>query len=120
MPDWSIKIVESGGTTSFAPVTLDAMQDDLVCWNNKTAAEHQPWPADENYVPLTDVPRTSTQYMSDPIAPGGSSRPSYDVAQPAPVPPATVGPNNWTVYYVCKNHPTVESERGIITGQVPS
>lgn len=117
MPDWSIKIVrsESGKGAAFIPDLigarsgdpLEAQQDDLVTWNNTTNKTHQPWPTDSNYNPLPDsqVPRGSANYLSDPIPAGESSRPSYDVAQPAGT-PAT-----WTVYYCCKNHP---NERGTI------
>jgi hypothetical protein len=61
------------------------------------------------------VPRGSAKYLSDEIPPQGSSRPSYDVAQPAGPPP----PSTWTVYYYCKRHPDVISERGTIVGTVP-
>ena len=50
---------------------------------------------------------------SDPIPPHESSRPSYDVSQPSSK------PNTWTVYYFCKLHPDVETERGTIEASVP-
>lgn len=120
MSDWSIKIVpaSSGGGAAFVPDLqgydpgdpLPAQQDDLVCWNNTTNQTHQPWKTDENYVPIPDsqAPRGSQDYLSDPIPPKQSSRPSYDTAPPAG------NPDSWTVYYYCKLHPTVESERGTI------
>jgi hypothetical protein len=125
MPDWSIKIVDTVNGTAFVPDLygakagdpLQAQQDDLVTWNNMTNDTHQPWPSDASYQPLPDsqVKRGSAAYLSDPIPPQGSSRPSYDVAQPAgPPPPAT-----WTVYYCCKLHPDAVSERGTIVGTVP-
>jgi hypothetical protein len=123
MPDWKININPAGGGAAFVPAIhgakagdpLAAGQDDLVTWANNTKQKHQPWPATSSWAPLPDdqVPRTSPLYLSDPIAAGGSSRPSYDVAQPAAVPPATTGPAQWTVYYICKNHP---NERGTIIG----
>jgi hypothetical protein len=132
MPDWSIKIVPaaSGGGAAFVPDLLgaqpgdplQAQQDDLVTWNNTTSETHQPWPADENYNPLPDsqvLPRGSAGYLSDEIPPGGSSRPSYDVAQPPLPPDAPHGarpPATWNVFYCCKLHPTVASERGMIVG----
>jgi hypothetical protein len=125
MPDWSIKIVQAGSGAAFVPDLygakpgdpLQAQQDDLVTWNNTTDDSHQPWPTDANYNPLPDsqVPRGSATYLSDVIPPQGSSRPSYDVAQPAGTPP----PSTWTVYYCCKLHPGVTSERGTIVGTVP-
>jgi hypothetical protein len=129
MPDWSIKIVPaaSGGGAAFVPDLLgaqpgdplQAQQDDLVTWNNTTDETHQPWPADENYNPLPDsqvLPRGSAGYLSDEIPPGGSSRPSYDVAQPPGIPQGAPPPATWEVFYCCKLHPTVASERGMIVG----
>jgi hypothetical protein len=131
MADWSIKIVpaSSGSGAAFQPDlkgynpgdSLPAEQDDLVTWSNRTGQTHQPWMTDSSYNPLSDaevLPRGSTNYMSDQIPPNESSRPSYDVAQPTPAPPATP-PNNWTVYYFCKLHPTVVTERGTIEASIP-
>ena len=115
MPDWTIRIVpaSSGQSASFSPGAQQAQQDDLVCWNNTTHETHQPWPTDQNYKPLPGVKRGSAAYLSDPIPPKGSSRPSYDVAQPSGSPP----PANWTVYYFCATHPDRKSERGRILAQ---
>lgn len=123
MPDWSIKIVPSTGGegAAFLPDLkgknpgdpLECMADDLVTWNNTTGEEHQPWPADDTYTALPNdkvLPRGGPNYLSDIIPAGGSSRPSYDVAQPA------AAPTQWTVYYICALHPYVESERGTIIG----
>jgi hypothetical protein len=129
MPDWSIKIVpsNSGSGAAFQPDlngyeqgdALIAQQDDLVSWNNTTDDTHQPWPTDSNYNPLSEaevMPRGGPNYLSDPIPGGESSRPSYDVALPAGLPPP---PNSWTVYYYCKLHPTIETERGTIEATTP-
>lgn len=123
MPDWSIKIVPSSSGTgaAFQPDlkgknpgdSLECMVDDLVTWNNTTKDEHQPWPADSSYTALPNdqvLPRGGPNYLSDIVPAGGSSRPSYDVAQPASQ------PQTWTVYYICALHPYVESERGTIVG----
>ena len=123
MPDWSIKIVPSSSGTgaAFQPDLkgkspgdpLECMVDDLVTWNNTTKDEHQPWPADPSYNALPNdqvLPRGGPNYLSDIVPAGGSSRPSYDVAQPASQ------PQTWTVYYICALHPYVESERGTIVG----
>lgn len=131
MADWSIKIVSasSGGGAAFQPDVpgfnvgdpLPAQQDDLVSWSNTTDDTHQPWPTDSNYNPLSEaqvLPRGSANYLSDPIPPDESSRPSYDVSQPTPTPPAKP-PSSWTVYYFCKRHPTVTTERGTIEATVP-
>jgi hypothetical protein len=125
MPDWSIKIVPSstGDGAAFLPDLkgsnpgdpLKTMADDLVTWNNTTKDEHQPWPADDTYTALPNdqvLPRGGPNYLSDVIPAGGSSRPSYDVAQPETDPQ----PPTWTVYYICALHPYVESERGTIIG----
>src|SRR5687767_12604164 len=95
MADWSIKIVPatSGPGAAFQPDLqgygpgdpLPAQQDDLVTWGNWTDDTHQPWPTDSDYNPLPEtqvLPRGSANYLSDPIPPGESSRPSYDVALP--------------------------------------
>jgi hypothetical protein len=119
MADWSIKIVpaSSGVGAAFQPDLqgysqgdpLPAQQDDLVSWNNTTKQTHQPWKTDSTYTPISPDPvRGSKDYLSDPIPPKQSSRPSYDTAPPAG------NPDSWTVYYYCKLHPTVESERGTI------
>ena len=125
MPDWSIKIVPSSSGTgaAFQPDLkgknpgdpLECMVDDLVTWNNTTHDQHQPWPADSSYNALPNdqvLPRGGPNYLSDIVPAGGSSRPSYDVAQPSTQPP----PQTWTVYYICALHPYVESERGTIIG----
>ena len=119
MPDWKINI-NDGGTgagAEFVPGIagakagdpLEAMTYDLVTWANNTSDVHQSWPATSGWAPLPDdqVPRTSPLYLSDPIDPNGSSRPSYDVVQPSSA------PQQWTVYYVCKLHP---DEHGTIVG----
>lgn len=126
MPDWSIKIVQTASGATFVPDLygakpgdpLQAQQDDLVTWNNTTDDPHQPWPSDASYNPLPDsqvLPRGGPNYLSDVIPAQGSSRPSYDVAQPAGPPK----PSTWTVYYCCKLHPKAVSERGTIVGTVP-
>lgn len=113
MPDWTIRVVPaSKGEGKFSPAAQQAQQDDLVCWNNTTDETHQPWPTDSQYNPL-DVARSSPLYLSDPIPPNQSSRPSYDVAQPSGSPP----PANWTVYYYCATHPDRDGERGQILAQ---
>jgi hypothetical protein len=123
MADYSVKIVSTDKGAAFVPDfqgyqpgdPLPARVNDLVTWNNTTNDTHQPWPTDQNYhlLPDAQVPRSSDNYLSDPIPPGQSSRPSYVVTQPLPPegPPAT-----WTFYYGCKLHPTATSERGTIAG----
>jgi len=126
MADWSIKIIpaSTGNGAAFAPDiqgygpgdALPAQQDDLVSWNNTTDDTHQPWPTDSSYNPLSEadvLPRGSANYLSDPIPGGQSSRPSYDVALPSG------SPQTWTVYYFCKLHPDIETERGTIAATQP-
>ncbi len=126
MPDWSIKIVRassSGGGAAFQPDIpgydpgdpLPAQEDDLVSWNNTTDDTHQPWPTDSSYNPLSEaevLPRGSVNYLSDPIPGGEPSTPAYNVSAPGSAPPT------WTVYYYCKLHPTITSERGTIEATV--
>lgn len=118
MPDWSIKIVQTKNGVEFQPdlqgykpgAPLPAQQDDLVTWANMTDQTHQPSMTDSSYKPITPDPvRGTKNYMSDPIPPNQSSRPSWDV----------IGPSNpsdqaWIVYYFCKLHPNEQSERGTI------
>ena len=133
MADWSIKIVPaaSGTGAAFQPdlqgygpgEPLPAQQDDLVTWNNTTKQSHQPWQTDSQYEPLPDAwveQQFPYLYMSNVIPAGEPSTPAYDVAQP---PRAIVTdpalPSSWTIYYFCKLHPDVESERGTIEATVP-
>lgn len=120
MADWSIKIVPaaSGSGAAFQPdlqgyapgAPLPAQQDDLVTWANTTGQTHQPSMTDSTYKPITPDPvRGTKNYMSDPIPPNQSSRPSWDV-----IGPSRAGDQNWTIYYFCKLHPNEESERGTI------
>ena len=115
MADQSIKIVpsNSGSGAAFQPDLqgylpgdpLPAQQTDIVSWNNTTDDTHQPWPTDSNYNPHSDavvLPRGGPNYMADPIPAGLSSTPAYIVAQTG------------TIYYYCKLHPTITSERGTI------
>lgn len=125
MADWSIKIVPatSGSGAAFQPDVpgynsgdpLPAQEDDLVSWNNTTHDTHQPWPTDSSYNPLSEaevLPRGSVNYLSDPIPGGEPSTPAYNVSAPSSAPPT------WTVYYYCKLHPTITSERGTIEATV--
>src|SRR5262245_19446334 len=110
MPDWSVKIVgEPGKLTTFVVDRNDvkpgnplvAAQNDLVSWNNTTDDTHEPWPANPDGSPIlpeTAVPRGSTYYMSDPIPPRSSSRPSWLVPQNSPT-------GGTTMLYCCLLHP---------------
>jgi hypothetical protein len=92
---------------SFNPSPLSAQQNDVVCWNNTTDETHQPWPVVSNDIAIT---RGSANYLSDPIPPGRSSRPSFViVAQPGNPP--------WTINYFCASHPERTWERGTISAQ---
>ncbi|HYX27883.1 MAG TPA: hypothetical protein VE863_04900 [Pyrinomonadaceae bacterium] len=120
MADWSIKIVPApenevcnGEGAAFQPNIagydvgdpLPAQQADSVSWSNQTDDEHQPWPTDANYNPLSEavvLPRGSANYLSDPIPAGEPSTPAYWCAQAG------------TVYYFCRLHPNMKCERGSI------
>ena len=109
MPDWSIKITPNpvavaGQPGVFAPQQANA--GDNVSWNNATKDQHQPWPTDKNYNPLTITP-TSPKYLSDVIEPGTSSD-AFSLSMPADVDPKTgIG----TLYYCCALH---KAEHGTI------
>ena len=120
MPDWSIKIVQTQNGAAFQPdlqgygpgAPLPAQQDDLVTWANTTGQTHQPSLTDSNYNPITPDPvRGTKDYMSDPIPPNQSSRPSWDVSGP---PASNPKAQSWTIDYFCKLHPNEQSERGTI------
>jgi hypothetical protein len=117
MPDWSIKIVpvnssDPAGSAQFVPQNapvgqpLQTWDGDTVTWNNTTGDHHWPWPTDANYQPL-NVSSGQIAYMSDDIAAGQGSRPTYSVNLGSATPPLTV-------YYCCKDHPNRQSERGTI------
>lgn len=99
---WSVMIVAGSPCASFVPdvygttgSTLKAQTNDVVCWNNQTNEEHQPWP-------LTNgEPDETGPGLSDPIAAYRSSSPAYVVQ-------ATAGQ---TIDYCCRFHP---DERGAI------
>lgn len=134
MPSWSIEIVEKDGVTSFNPKNQDALQEDLISWNNTTNQRHQPWLLDAIGNPVTDPrkkidpnkpfdacdggspdappnfdpkSRQVPTYLSDCIAAGASSRPSFNVT----IPTGFTSP----LSYYCKVHPQNASERGTIT-----
>jgi len=125
VPNHSIKIVpaSTGEGAAFHPEVqglrpgdpLPAHQDDSVRWKNTTEDTHQPWPADRNYIPFPEVDRDDPNYLSDPIPPGHTSATNYGVVPPSGSPLAIT----WTVYYCCKLHPTVVSERGTIAATIP-
>jgi plastocyanin len=114
MADWTVKIVEINGVAAFVTDfpdseqgdPLQAMQGDLVSWNNTTDNVHQPWETDPNYNPKT----SST--LSGVLPPGQPSN-WYNCSQP------TTKPRTWTVYYYCSQHPSNQQERGTIELAVP-
>jgi hypothetical protein len=89
---WSIKIVpgdEPGDPPAFVPQLQEggpegllAQAGDSISWNNTTADMQQPWPTDGSFNPLPPDkvgPRgqRNSNYLSDEIPPGHSSRPSW-------------------------------------------
>lgn len=107
--DWSITITSS--TPAFDPDTQQAENTDLIAWNNRTGDTHQPWQSTSDWVALPDDKITKgaagCTYLSDPIEPWSSSTPAYVCAAPTDAP-------STTIYYICKNHPEDERERGTI------
>jgi plastocyanin len=88
MPDFSIIIVSSGGTTGFKPdmpdaevgQPLGAPQFSVVTWDNETGDSHQIAITEETSIDGTRV--TVDGYLSSVILPGMSSRENYSVAAP--------------------------------------
>jgi hypothetical protein len=111
LPTNSVNILDSGSAVTFAPQARGARKNDLINWNNLTQEEHQPWPTDASYNPLS-VQKGDAAYLSDPIQPGESSG-LYTVAPPAG------NPKSWTVYYCCYLHQEAKSERGTIVVPPP-
>lgn len=89
---WSIKIV-AGDNAEDPPKFVPQLQEggpdgllaqagDSISWNNTTTENQQPWPTDDNFKPLPKSrvgPRgkPKSNYLSDKIPPGHSSRPSW-------------------------------------------
>jgi plastocyanin len=100
MPDFSIIIVSSGGTTGFKPdlpdaevgQPLGAPQFSLVTWDNETGDSHQIAITEETSIDGTRV--TVDGYESSVILPGMSSRENYSVA----------APEGTSIPYFCKMH----------------
>jgi hypothetical protein len=123
MTVWIVSIEEGdkpGDPAKFVPQLqrhgadgLRAASGDAVSWANRTDDVHEPWPTDQNYVPLSEAqvgPHGSTSYLSDEINPGRSSRPSWIVPKLTPPPPPPVIVYGNTVYYCCKLHPQERSK----------
>jgi hypothetical protein len=70
------------------PQGLLAQKGDSISWTNDTMYVQQPWPVDANFKPLTPDevgPRgqPNSNYLSDEIPPGHSSRPNRIVSEAA-------------------------------------
>ncbi len=106
MSEQLIRIVSSGDNQGarFDPSPLSAQVNDIVCWDNTTDETHQPWPASTSGV-ANPITRGSANYLSDPIPPGRSSRPSFVITQAG------------TLSYFCATHPERTWETGQISAQ---
>lgn len=122
MAVWSIKIVPGEhpeDPATFEPQLQPGVSDallveagDAVTWNNTTTDTHQPWPCDPGPtqgIPWDDskvLPRASAFYLSDPIDPDDSSRPTWIV----PSPPDDPAPDEGLIlHYCCLLHPTEQA-----------
>jgi hypothetical protein len=79
-PPQFVPQLQAGG-----PQGLLAEAGDSVSWTNDTMDTQQPWPADANFNPLPanqvgQRGQAGSNFLSDPIPPGHSSRPSWIVA----------------------------------------
>ena len=93
MADWPIKIVPGANPDdppkfvcvlqpNSGPGLLLAQAGDSLHWYNDTTKPQQPWPADDTFKPLPPDkvgPRgqPKSNYLSDEIPPGHSSRPTW-------------------------------------------
>lgn len=114
MADWSVKIAVVNGKTVFQAQlqagntsTLYMSPGDSVSWNNTTPNQRQPTLTTLNGAPVTPGARGTPLYLSDPIAPGHSSRPSW-IAPASPVP--------GTYNYISMGH---SDETGVIVVNNP-
>ena len=116
MADWSVKITRGpGGKIVYQaqlqpddpPGTLYTSPGDTVSWNNQCGSKRQPTLTQINGSPATPGAQGTPLYLSDPIANGHSSRPSW-------VAPKTPDPGTYT--YVSSGH---TSETGVIIVQSP-
>jgi hypothetical protein len=78
-PPQFVPQLQSGG-----PQGLLAQAGDSVSWTNDTMDMQQPWPADANFKPLPvnqvgQRGQPNSNYLSDAIPPGHSSRPNWIV-----------------------------------------
>lgn len=130
---WSILIVPVGanraGPAAFRPdlhgakqgQPLGVLRRDNIIWDNTTDADHRPWPTDGQNGPMFSEAdaRTKGVYLSDNVAAGDVSQPTYNVdpLNPPPVPPpgfSPTPPGKKTIFYCCRNHPNEPTERGSI------
>jgi len=80
------------------PGPANVSAGDLVSWFNNTNIVCQPEATDSTFTNPVNAPRGSGLYLSDPINPNETSRPSWQAVAPSDT--------QNTVYYRCKNRPT--------------
>lgn len=104
MATWMINIEPGAGSKDPAtfvpqlqpPGPANVSAGDLVNWFNGTDKTHQPEATDSTYQKPVNAPRGSGLYLSDPIAPNGSSRPAWRAVAPSST--------EKTLYYRCAVH----------------
>ena len=77
-------------------------------WNNTTDLEHQPWPtngAGGALLPEAQA-RAAGVYLSDPVAPGSPSAPTFNVKP--------TDTTQTTIFYGCAKHRADPTERSSI------
>jgi hypothetical protein len=116
MADLQIRIETTGsGSAAFLPQgghlggPLEARAGDNVRWRNMTDQEHQPWPADDKFVPLSEADvAPGINFLSYPIPARQSGAAAYSVVWPPNWPKPQTGN---IIHYCCKLHP---EEHGLI------
>lgn len=114
--NFSVLIVPVGASAAFKPdlagaqpgQPLGVLLGDNVTWNNTTDFEHQPWPtngAGGALLPEAQA-RADGVYLSDPVAPGSPSAPTFNVKP--------TNTSQTTIFYGCAKHPTDATERSSI------
>ena len=116
MPEWSIKIISTGGVVKLKPDIedadpgdpLDVEQGDLVSWNNTTDQTY--WP-----IPVSTTPSSPPSPPPSPTAPPPAELTHQAIAPRSPSPYFNVTqPAGTTINYCLKDHPEVQGKLVVV------